>query len=196
MENRLPIWLAMFLGALGWCITHVVDRITSSPAVEYSISGNEKRGADGTSIVNVELFNLSSSISHRELVVLLVRESKDSAVKFSPKQCEIIAIAPTSLGSSERAECDLDVAEFRADVLPPQGRIELRAAVHGEGKVLIVGGPSASKSDSSYYLAPRNIETIFAKHEFAILSISLIIWVVVMGGLELCKRLKNKKQGF
>ena len=177
--DRVPFVVAMFFGALGWTVTHVVDRITSSPAIEYSI--HQKKSAGEVSEVSVTLVNLSTTIAHRDLAVLLRKENSKSKDGFVPGTCEIVAIAPTSLGVREEANCDHDVAEFKAKVFPPQGVIHLRAVSIGSEKVLLTGGPTGvDDSESSYYLQSSGLETWLVRNELAILLGALSIWVILM----------------
>lgn len=179
-EGGPLLWVTAFLAALGWAITHFVDRIVSSPAVEYQLNVSAAESATGQAQAKVLLTNLSRTTAHEDVIVRLRRANLHSNLRFIKDACEIIAIPPASLGTDEgRAACDEEVAEFRATILPPQGRAALLVKFTGSGNLSVQGGSSGKKA-SQYYLAPCGFQTWLARWEFPVLFGALGVWLVLL----------------
>ena len=180
LQDKVPFFVTLFIGALGWAVANFVDRVVLSPIIEYEIKIHADSAQSGQSEVRVLLRNLSRTVAHKDVLIRLRKAKEEAAIRFVRSGCDIIPIAPTSLGQTDgTAVCDDDVAEFRAGTLPPQGAAILVARYHGAGEITIQGGPAGSGGDA-YYLAPASFQTCLARNEFSILFSGLAVWLVLM----------------
>jgi len=180
LQDKVPFLVTLFIGAFGWTVAHFVDRVVLSPIIEYEIKIQTSGAQSGSSEVRVLLRNLSRTAAHKDVLIRLRKAKETTALRFIRSGCDIIPVAPTSLGQTDgTAVCDDDVAEFRANTLPPQGAAILVARFHGVGDIAIQGG-AAGNEGGAYYLVSASIQTCLARNEFFILFSGLVVWLVLM----------------
>ncbi len=164
------ILLSTVFGAVGWLVTHTVDRVVSVPTVQYEL--DTSRHADGQIVVTVQ--NLSRDQRFTELAFIL-RLPTDSSGKFTTATVEPIPPAYVSRGSPPSAKGSS--ASYEKIGLHPETSIKLKA--HYNGKT--VPTFHIDQSGEAVRLLEKGLLTGAIRNEIEILSGLFLIWCVIVG---------------
>jgi hypothetical protein len=164
--ERLVLLITAAIGALGWVFTHVVDRVTESPTVEYKITEGSL-GKD--KLLEVRLVNVtrSTSFSTVRLLMTVPNGGLIKDVKVTPVEPAFEGdVEPHVYGRS----ADVTLERFM-----PGARFDIRATYSGPRRPAL----RASAVDTPIRLQKRGLETLFARYEVVILSGLALIWLIL-----------------
>lgn len=169
MPEKLTLILSAGIAALGWLITHYVDRLNASATVEYS---SYVENCDGIATLpatacnyRVEVTNLNRTTSFNNLVFnfLAKGEGQISSYAFRPIEPAHVGNEPPRVGPRS--------AEFIATKLMPDAAIEiiLRAT----------GGPPTMhvQADDTIRMSPPTLETFLARYEMILMTALIVSWI-------------------
>ena len=170
MQDRLGILTTIVIGALGWLITHYVDRLTEAPTVEYSISSTS--GGPGGEYRHVFRFrNINRVKAYGPLK--LTFQAPDSPIR----KYALRPVEPSSEGE-EYQRVDSDSAEFTIPKLMPNGAVKVIFVTKGKPR------PAVSvESESDIRLTPAGFETWLVRHEITVMGALIVIWIMALGGI-------------
>lgn len=166
MSERLAYFITVIVAAIGWLVTYYVDRVTSSPTIEYAIS---ETATVGLRSVTYRLTNVSRT--HR---------FDDVAVDFLPRRhspisgFDIVPVEPTSEGQND-AEWGPDRAQFTIERLMPGGAIDLIVRVRGPNRPKMF-----IRSSTPIRLTPATFETFLVKNEMNVIGGLLVFWLLAL----------------
>ncbi|MGE0874114.1 MAG: hypothetical protein AB7O31_05515 [Burkholderiales bacterium] len=180
MGEKVPYMLALFVGALGWAVSHTSERLISSPTVEYSIAYDpvDPVKPDERKRVTVRIRNLSDKETFRNVTFVLRRQSESAMLKFIGGSSAIVPRAPAWIGESEAVEQE-DAVQFSLALVPPGSTIELHADVSGIDEAVFQG----KVKDGSFRLVKCSLATFVVRNEFWIIFVGLVVWLLALVGL-------------
>lgn len=165
MSERLSFFATAIIAALGWLLTYYVDRVTSSPTIEYSIS---TRSVDTTYVTTYRLTNVSRTKAFEAIEVYFLPRVGTQIINM-----KVLAVEPASEGSG-----NADKARFVVGRLMPGASIDF---------VVAATGPSPPKmhvdSPSALRLTPPSLETSLVRNEMCIIIWLIIGWVLLLLGI-------------
>lgn len=166
------VFLTASFGALGWLVTHIVDRIVSTPAVQYKI----EHPTIDSNIFSIKLENITRN-QHFDDVSLTVRSEKKCGEKNQITDCftekKFIAIEPANLGYRPVTFTEVSMS-YNIPRMMPGSEYVLSAVYNGTASNKIYINLDSNKSTIRYI--NKSIETYIVKNEIKILLIILILW--------------------
>jgi hypothetical protein len=170
MQDRLGLLTTIVIGALGWLITHYVDRLTEAPTVEYSISSkSEGKGGNYRHVFRFRNVNRLKAYGPLKLTF----QAPDSPIRA-------YALRPVEPGSEgeEFQRISSDAAEFNIPKLMPNGAIKVIFRTEGKPR------PAVSvESGSDIRLTRSGFETWLVRHEITVMGALIVIWITALGGI-------------
>jgi hypothetical protein len=170
MGERTVLLITVLIGALGWLFTHVVERVSDSPTVEFVVTEGT-RGAQKT--FDIQLSNVTRATSFNAVRILIL----------APRGGQIIDVSVTPREPSFEGDTEPHVFGRSADItlerFNPGARFQILAVYTGEGRPTL----RASATDVPIRFQERGLETFFAKNEVAILSVLAVLWLVMAGSI-------------
>lgn len=177
MSDKTPLAISILIAAIGWSISHFVDRIENSPTIEYNLVV-EKIDVNKTKLT-VELHNLSLNKSFESSTFLIRRlDPADDSFRFlQNQQAIVIPHAPAWVGQELTATTSPEAAQFQIKLFPPEGQVDLVAYCTGSCERVVFQGRPAE--GTVMRLVERNFETFLVRHEL-LLFVSLLGVMIVM----------------
>jgi hypothetical protein len=173
MQDRLGVLTTVVLAALGWLLTHYVDRLTASPTLEYSIASHEE-GPRHRHLFRLRNVNRLTSYGPLKLTF---QAPTGGIVAYS-----LTPIEPTSEGD-EFPRVSRDSAEFTIPKLMPNGAIKV-ALVTRDGVRPVLSVESAT----DIRLTRSGFETWLVRHELTVMGALIAIWLVALGFILIVKK--------
>jgi hypothetical protein len=179
LNDKLPWFFSLILAVIGWTITHIVDRVNETPALEYKISNEISSNFNN---VEIEITNITRSTAFQNIIIVLqdvgdIRnycgyEAKKIDEEFCPK---ITPVQPAEDGK-EAPSVDERSVSFNIPRIMPGSVYRIKSPyVKTETPKIRI-----SSNISTIKMTSRNIETVFAKNEIDILLILLSSWIIIL----------------
>ncbi len=164
------------LGACGWGIVHVIDRLTEAPTVEYSVTSRTGRQRG----VAVNIRNLSYTNRFKDLKFSLDCRSNDCGT-FS--NADIVGIPPAFHGGARPDTCQGSELTFVIPNLHPGWRFMAHADYDGDDTPPLRLMYAATEvqlleSSSLTFLLRHQLGFIVS---FSAISLCLVAWLVYFG---------------
>lgn len=172
MGDRLPYIVTMLFAAMGWGVTHSVDRLLSSPVVQFETE--TKTAGNKTSFV-VTLRNLSHDRLYKNLRLIFLLPSKDGGEFLT---AQTIAKPPAWDGDRPPTVTAKSV-QFDLPALHPSSEVALRAEFIGA----VVPIVRLERAEPTVRLVAPSFETFLLKHEFKIIVGALLVWAGVLAAM-------------
>ena len=172
--DSAPYLVTLAIAGIAWAITHTVDRIVTSPIVEYDIVYET---GDGVTKVVVRLENLSTGTGFRNVTFVLREAARDADIAFDCKECRslVIGTAPVST-TGYAADSTTQSVTFRVPSLPPGGRVDLVAHYTGQARPIFL----VKEDGSDIRLLEPSLETWFARHESNVILAIIAFWLALL----------------
>lgn len=162
MSERLSFFATAIIAALGWLLTYYVDRVTSSPTIEYSIS---TKSVNSAWVTTYRLTNISRTKSFEAIEVHFL--PRDGARIINMK---VLAVEPASEGAGSS-----EGARFVIGRLMPGASIDFFVAATGPSPPKMhVDSPSALR------LTPPSLETDLVRNEMCIVISLIVGWILLL----------------
>lgn len=178
LTDKASFLLTVLLGAVAWSITHIVDRITSAPTVEYSVVIQKGFRADAPNRTIVTLQNLSSKTSFENVTVILRKKSPSDVLTFIEDKSEAAPQAPMWASDVAIAEQPAAVA-FNIPILAPHNKIVLSVEFNGSDTPAFTARTRPNSNDSILFREP-SLATFLVKHETPIIALLLCLFVLAI----------------
>jgi hypothetical protein len=179
-SEKMPYLLTLLFALAGWTVVHIVDRLSQSPIIEYSVC--ESRN-DGHTVYELTIINISQRTLFKNLRFDWMM--KDSAkAKFIDGKSFLFSFPPM-LGDYTPQTLPRQVSFTLLD-FQPHGKVSLRTETSGATECdLYVSFVSSEDNpndivaaDGPLMLLRASPTTFILKYEFSILIISLVVWSV------------------
>ena len=166
MTERTVLLITVLIGAIGWLFTHVVERVTDSPTVEYRLTTSQT--ADG-GLLKIRLVNVTRSTSF-QMVRFLILAPTDGRIR----EVEVRPVEPSFEGDIEPhvfgRSADLTIERFM-----PGARFYVLVAYSGNERPRL----RASSADAPIRFQRRSLETVFARYELVILAALAALYLII-----------------
>ncbi len=181
--EKAPFLVTLIFGILAWGVTHIVDRVTAAPTIEYREALSPLRGpAAEVRKIEVRLHNLSSNDTYYNTTFILSRRT-GSATRFltnlEDKQHtpDVVAEEPAWFGETSTTKRSIDPSDDHIDFIvpqiPPDGRIRIIAFFTGDGVPLFRAKLNADDK-STMRLVPPSIETFLVRNETLLILAAML----------------------
>lgn len=182
MQDRIGFLATIVVGALGWLLTHYVDRLTTAPTVEYSITSG-KHGS-GPQYWHVYRFrNVNRTAGYGPLKLTFQAPS-------SPIRAYWLRPAEPGSEGEEYPNVRADSAEFTIPKLLPNGAVKVMLRTAGRQRPVV-----SVESASDIRLTRSGFETWLVRHELSVMGGLIVIWSIALGGIFAAQRIvKNRKE--
>jgi hypothetical protein len=165
--KEVPFLVTLLVGWAGWAVGHIVDRVVTSPTVEYTVETSRMGDENVTTVSLVNLSNqafygLRFEIQGREMV-----PCKDALQNTPPAW-------PWNGGAKKGT----DGVTFDVVQLHPGWRIAMCAKSVSEPKPKFYLRDSRSdgdKSGQSIQLVEPSLETFFVRHELSLMILLALV---------------------
>ena len=179
MTSKLLLLPTTILAVIGWTTTRIVDRVNNTPALEYSISKNQKFKFDN---IILEISNINRNIAF-ENVDIIFQGAGDIRTICSPQFyqkrrnfCpEIIPVQPAEDGK-DAPIINQNSITFNIPKIMPGSTYRLQSGYKSD-KIPIV---RITSNSSVIRIIPAGIETFFQKNEILILFNSVVFWILIL----------------
>jgi hypothetical protein len=162
--------VTLFLAALGWYITHAVDRARQLPLVEALIAVSDTDAAKGEHRATLEIENLSDKLFQN--LSLQIIFSGGPGVIIKP--VETVAFAPAVPMKDEPLVVNNGMS-FTLPWLQPENRLKLVFTYRGGGTPqLVVAGSSVA-----IMVVKPSLRTFFVRYELEMLFGLILAFAVV-----------------
>lgn len=169
LGERLPYVVTLLFAAIGWGVTHTVDRVLKSPIVEYR---TQTRSVDAHQVYTVRLRNLSREAVYENVnFVFLLSSSRDGVFV----DADIVAVPPAWEGDKPPLRQKHSV-QFPIPALYPAWEFELRARYTGSQVPVL----RMEKSKTPFRLSPPSLETFLYDNEIPVIAASIGIWAALL----------------
>jgi hypothetical protein len=166
MQDRLGLLTTIVLGALGWLLTHYVDRLTASPTLEYSISSHEV-GARYRYLFRLRNVNRLRSYGPLKLTF---QAPGGGIVGYS-----LAPVEPSSEGD-DFPRVGPDSAEFTIPKLLPNGAIKVTLVTRDSARPVL-----SIESATDVRLTRSGFETWLVRHELGVMGVLIALWILALG---------------
>ena len=166
--------------AVGWAATHVVDRLTSSPILEYAIVKARSKPAFGPpqlKQLGIVLTNLTRDTTFKNLGIVLV----------APEGTEIVGEwtemhpSPPAFEGNEPWRQQRRRFQYTIPSVHPGSEFFIKVGYVGEAAPVL-----RFESSQPLFATRRNLETWFVRHETGFLAMLCGFWLlallIVLGG--------------
>ena len=170
MAERTVLLITVLVGAVGWLFTHLVERVSNSPTIEYTI---ETIGPPSQQVLKLGLINVTRSTSFEDVRILLTapKGGSISDVFVAPREPSFEGdVGPEVYGRS----ADIVIERFM-----PGAQLEISAPYTGRGRPAV----RASAKDVPIHFRERGLETFFARREVEIFGGLAIFWLLLSIGI-------------
>ena len=175
--EKVPYIVTVFVAALAWTVTHFVDRVVETPAIEYKIENIHLK--DNYYEFRVHITNLSNTITFRK-PEFTISAGKNENIRFRTDESQTQVVAtPPATAADTLSNVQGDAATFTLAVLPPKSQIELLIHYTGDGSPVFNGRPP-KKGNESFMLIQSSFQTWLARNELLVISIGLLAWLAIM----------------
>ncbi len=171
--EKAPYIVTVFIAALGWTVTHFVDRIVNSPTIEYKITKTPVTGNAHDFSIRITNLSTTSTFRNPEFTVVARGNAK---LKFSNENTTVRATPPANAANAA-AVVQTDAVSFTVPVLPPKAEFELVTRFTGDGEAIFMGRP-AERGEDSFLLVEESLQTRLARYEFCVIGAGLLIWAL------------------
>lgn len=182
MQDRIGFVTTIIIGALGWLLTHYVDRLTTAPTVEYSIySGKHGSGPQYWHVFRFRNINRVQGYGPLKLT-FQAPSSPIRAYWLRP-------VEPGSEGE-EFPNVGPQSAEFTIPKLLPNGAVKVMLRTAGQARPVV-----SVESASDIRLTRSGFETWLVRHELTVMGALILIWGAALAGIFVAQRgNKNKRE--
>jgi hypothetical protein len=170
MNEKTSLLISAGLAALGWLVTHYVDRLTAAATVEYRIEteGCTRGRPLPVCVYSYRLTNLNRTTSIDRIQLNFL---KPGAMILC---LEGKADEPADEGDAEPRIPSPGSATYEIPKLMPGASfVVVLCAVHGRPIFSV-------RSPSTFRLSHRNLETRIARNEMAIMSGLVLLWGLLL----------------
>lgn len=174
-SDKTPLAVTILVAAMGWCITHFVNRIENSPTIEYSVV--KKTISSNKIEYKIELRNLSLNKSFEDLDFVIRKiDPTDRSFDFlpNPEINKVIAHAPTLV--VQTVKFGLEGAQFNLKEFPPEGRVDLIVFCNGSCEKVVFQGKA--NNGVAMRLVKRNFETFLVQNQLIVSMLLLIAMTI------------------
>ncbi len=173
-EGAPPYIVTLFLAALGWFITHAVDRARQSPLVEALIAVSDTDASTGEHRATVQIENLSDKLFQNVSLQIIFSDGPGVIIK----PIETVAFAPAVPMKDEPLVVNNGMS-FILPWLQPENRLKLVFRYRGGGTPqLVVAGSSAA-----IMIVKPSLRTFFVRYELETLFALILVFAVVTTAL-------------
>lgn len=169
LGERLPYLVTLLFAAVGWGVTHTVDRVLKSPIVEYQ---TQVSTTPAGKVFHVRLRNLSQDRVYKNVrLVMLLPVTKQGVFESAgvdPKP-------PAWEGAAGPLVKDYSV-QFHLPALYPSWEFELKAKFTGSEVPVL----RMSEADPALRLAGPSLETFLFDHEITIIAVAIGVWAALL----------------
>lgn len=181
MDNgKIPFLITLILAIIGWAVTHLVDRISSAPTIEFRTS---TRAYTGNNIFIVQLTNLSSDHAFRNLLLQLQAPSGGKVTGL-----HILPVQPAFEGDDPTHVAQSGDAWFKFAELQPEGTFYAEATYVGDPPKVRISLPTKS----ARIVAP-SLETALVRNELAVLIGLICAGMVILLICWLCQLVYRRR---
>ena len=167
LAEKLPYVVTLLFAAIGWGVTHIVDRVLNSPIVEYRTEVVE--GSDRTTRTFVaRLRNMSRDRAYTNLTVEFLLPPSSTG-KFTTGTVD--AKPPAAFGSRPPKMAG-GSAKFDIPALFPSWEIALIANYTGDE----IPELRLEKANPAPRLVRPSLETFLVDHEVKIILGAIVLW--------------------
>lgn len=172
-QEKLPYLLVILLSTIAWIFTHIVDRISSSPYLYYSV---DKTDGFGEYSLTYTVKNISRDRLIEDVEFLLIPDHRDN-IQILSHGYQIIA--PMKRGAGDIEEYTPDYFKYSLARLQPKCTFVMTIVIN---KNFIL--PLRISSKSPVILTEANMYTFFVDYELCILAcvgaliLAFIFWYV------------------
>jgi len=170
-SSSAPYVLTILFASVGWGITHAVDRVLKSPALEFRPKVSELDSSQKKFRVQIENISRDRSFSDLEFVFLLDPKQSGRFVS-SPS---VIPVSPAWEGDQAPEQKDHSVV-FPIPMVHPGWLLTLEAQYTGPQQPAF----RLRKSGQPVRLVTPSAETFFVKHEISFIGGTILLWLIVV----------------
>jgi hypothetical protein len=163
--TNIPFFITILFAVGGWIVTHLSDRILSSPVIEYS--ENETLYCGGITKVYYEISNISHDTAFESFEIqILCKEGKfykAEKIFHQPLICDQEIIKHPNFN-----ELHIPVPK-----LHPGAKLGIEIFHNGKKLQLYY----SNKSSQSILLKQKGVETFIIKYEIILLCTLFVVWI-------------------
>lgn len=169
LGERLPYVVTLLFAAVGWGVTHTVDRVLKSPVVEYQTK--VLAGAKQSSLV-VTLRNLSHERVYEDVSITFLLRGKEAGQFISARKT---AVPPAWEGDVEPMVTAQSV-QFDRLTLHPAWEVMLTAQFNGPVSPVV----HLVSAKPTVRLVPPSLETFLLNNEVKVILGALLLWAAIL----------------
>jgi hypothetical protein len=174
-SEKAPYVVTVILAVLGWSVTHVVDRVTGNPILEYRVE-SESAGREAVTIQNV-----TRDHTFRNLTLVFTADIAGSITSVS-----VIPFEPAFEGD-EPWLIHGRTAQFTFPQLQPGWKFQIKLGYTGTQRPRL----RFELREGTLRATEWSLETFFLANEVCILLLILVAWVLFLLGAFLYLRPKQ-----
>lgn len=168
--DKAPFVVTLAVAIAGWSATHIVDRVTGSPTLEFNAS--EPVAASNSSVSDsktqtIQLTNLTRATTFKDLTVILVARGN---TRIIDEMTEILPRPPAFEGD-EPWKYQGGMARYTIPRMHPGWTFAVRVGYTGNSPPVL-----RLESPDTVYSTSPNWETFVVRNELWILSAIALIW--------------------
>jgi hypothetical protein len=177
--EKAPFLLTILFAVCGWTITHTVDRLTTSPVIEYEMSVHQVHNQYQYSIA---ISNITLSQTFRNIKFTLIPEERGNILDAHLKQVEPLNVTDEPI----RTNTSYEVA---VEEMHPGMQFIVELLTKNERGIHI----HFTCRNNSIKLMEASTQTYLVKHEIGILSVLIFVWIIaIVGYAGLYSRLSKR----
>jgi hypothetical protein len=179
LTEKLPWFPSLILAVLAWTVTHIVDRVNQTPALEYRVS---RDNFEYSKTITVYLTNITRDTDFTNVIIVLQNTgdmrkkcTREKDVSVSIDCPNITPFQPADDGG-DAPSIDETSVSFIIPKMMPGSIYKITSSYTGKEIPRI----RISSSSSTIRITQRTIETIFAKNEIIILIAMVLFWIFTL----------------
>jgi len=170
-SEKLPYLLTILFSFVGWGTTHVVDRMTNTPLLEYSVT---KENNNTTTKLTYCIKNIVLDKKFDDLNILF--QTSDSANNGILKGTFFIP-APMKMDNENDEVTENYPHEYSLKLKTLQPHTELKIEIIKKGESVI---PLRLESKSIVRVTGPTFQTFIINNEFSIILVLIVLWVAAI----------------
>jgi hypothetical protein len=171
LGEKLPYVVTLLFAAIGWGVTHTVDRVLKAPIIEYRTQVVPGPDAE-TSVFIAKLRNLSHDRVYGKIAVVFLLPASSHG-KFT--YARVDATPPAWEGRAQ-PKWEGRSVRFNLPALYPAGELALSAHYTGDSAPLL----RLAEAENALRLTGPSLETFLVDHEITIIVCAISLWAVLL----------------
>jgi hypothetical protein len=168
LSDKAPYIVTIVMAGLAWTLTHIVDRLLTTPLLSYQI---QQLQGDGKKSFYLTLKNITRDKTFHNLRIIITAAA-DSLLT----EPAIIPVQPASEGDQPFSLEDRTL-DFTFPEIQPGWQFEISAGFQGEKiptlRMSLMG-------DQTLYAVTPSLETFLVEHDIGLLFALVVLWIAAL----------------